>query len=89
MVEKEKDKKKKSAFKSVTAVTKSWGNKLSPKLETKKVKSKIALMKVPYGVDQALKAPIMFFYYYFSKVYKLLCILVFQFSWPENFMSSF
>ena len=47
MVEKEKDKKKKSAFKSVTAVTKSWGNKLSPKLETKKVKSKIALMKVP------------------------------------------
>ena len=46
MVEKEKDKKKKSAFKSVAAVTKSWGNKLSPKLEKKKVKSKVALMKV-------------------------------------------
>ena len=45
-VEKEKDKKKKSAFKSVAAVTKSWGNKLSPKLEMKKVKSKVALMKV-------------------------------------------
>ena len=47
-VEKEKDKKKKSAFKSVAAVTKSWGNKLTPKLEMemKKVKSKVALMKV-------------------------------------------
>ena len=47
-MEKEKDKKKKSAFKSVAAVTKSWGNKLSPKLEMKKVKSKVALMKVAY-----------------------------------------
>ena len=50
-VEKEKDKKKKSAFKSVAAVTKSWGNKLSPKLEMKKVKSKVALMKVCYVVN--------------------------------------
>ena len=48
MSEKEKDKKKKSlsTLKSVAQVTKSWGNKLSPKFETKKVKSKVALMKV-------------------------------------------
>ena len=48
MSEKEKDKKKKSlsTLKSVGQVTKSWGNKLSPKFEKKKVKSKVALMKV-------------------------------------------
>ena len=47
-LEKEKDKKKKSisTLKSVSQVTKAWGNKLSPKLERKKVKSKVALMKV-------------------------------------------
>ena len=56
-MEKEKDKKKKSAFKSVAAVTKSWGNKLSPKLEMKKVKSKVALMKVrSLLTEQALRA---------------------------------
>ena len=47
-MEKEKDKKKKSisTLKSVSQVTKAWGSKLSPKLERKKVKSKVALMKV-------------------------------------------
>ena len=30
----------------MTQVTKAWGNRLSPKLEKKKVKSKVALMKV-------------------------------------------
>ena len=83
-VEKEKDKKKKSAFKSVAAVTKSWGNKLTPKLEMemKKVKSKVALMKVKQVIRFYIKC-------YFLKVYKLICLLVFQFSWPENFLSSF
>ena len=61
VVEKEKDKKKKSAFKSVAAVTKSWGNKLSPKLEMKKVKSKVALMKVrSLLTEQALRALLFF-----------------------------
>ena len=48
IIEKEKEKKKKSisTLKSVSQVTKAWGNKLSPKLEKKKVKSKVALMKV-------------------------------------------
>ena len=60
-MEKEKDKKKKSAFKSVAAVTKSWGNKLSPKLEMKKVKSKVALMKVlSLLTEQALRALLFF-----------------------------
>ena len=81
-VEKEKDKKKKSAFKSVAAVTKSWGNKLSPKLEMKKVKSKVALMKVKQVIRFYIKC-------YILKAYKLICLLVFQFSWPENFLSSF
>ena len=63
MVEKEKDKKKKSAFKSVAAVTKSWGNKLSPKLEMKKVKSKVALMKVlSLLTEQALRALLLFMF---------------------------
>ena len=30
----------------MTQVTKAWGNRLSPKLEKKKIKSKVALMKV-------------------------------------------
>ena len=60
-MEKEKDKKKKSAFKSVAAVTKSWGNKLSPKLEMKKVKSKVALMKVrSLLTEQDLRALLFF-----------------------------
>ena len=48
IIDKAKDKKKKSisTLKSVSQVTKAWGNKLSPKLERKKVKSKVALMKV-------------------------------------------
>ena len=44
--EREKKKKTLATFKSVTQVTKAWGNRLSPKLEKKKVKSKVALMKV-------------------------------------------
>lgn len=46
--DKEKEKKKKSltTLKSMTQVTKAWGNRLSPKLEKKKIKSKVALMKV-------------------------------------------
>ena len=49
-LDKDKEKKKKSltAFKSVTQVTKAWGNRLSPKIEKKKVKSKVALMKVTF-----------------------------------------
>ena len=49
-IDKDKEKKKKtlSTFKSVTQVTKAWGNRLSPKLEKKKIKSKVALMKVSY-----------------------------------------
>lgn len=49
IIEKDKDMKKKksiSTLKSMSQVTKAWGNKLSPKLEKKKVKSKVALMKV-------------------------------------------
>ena len=67
MVEKEKDKKKKSAFKSVSAVTKSWGNKLSPKLEMKKIKSKIALMKVWIGSSAKSPTIMAFFIIIFRK----------------------
>ena len=35
----------------MTQVTKAWGNRLSPKLEKKKVKSKVALMKVRTNFD--------------------------------------
>ena len=46
--EKEKKKKSISTLKSVSAVTKAWGSRLSPKLERRKVKSKVALMKVSF-----------------------------------------
>ena len=45
LVEKEKDKKKK-LLSPLKSVTKTGGNKLSPKMERKKVPSKVALMKV-------------------------------------------
>ena len=44
---KEKRKKKSLvALKSMATSAKSWGNKLSPKMQRKRVKSKVALMKV-------------------------------------------
>ena len=48
MVEGKEKRKKKSlvALKSMVTSAKSWGNKLSPKMQRKRVKSKVALMKV-------------------------------------------
>ena len=64
----------------MTQVTKAWGNRLSPKLEKKKVKSKVALMKVRTNFD--LEYHLIFLYCQVQKYFKLsaaslysLCLL--------------